>query len=383
MNHEHEPIDVYKKKTRRMLSLGKLSYYRESIIGQGAFGTVFKGFFEGTKPVAVKRIQKSCTSNDELFVTREIDIMLTADHPNILRILCFEMNDDFMYGIIIILVLGIKIIIFSIICRFIGTELCAGTLRDLVEGIYQGPTFKDERDILRQLTTGLAYLHNLGFVHRDIKPTNILIYLLDKYNETTRPQIKLAGFGLCRILKTDKRDFTNTNLTRPSGSEGWIAPELYQSMRYDYKVDIFPLGCIFGYVLSGGKHPFGDHPIKRSFMIMEKMPIQMKAEDLKEPYSCSHVALELIESMVDMIPERRPTANQILDHSFFSSGSIKPQESFVTLQGIQNVFHILLISCQLIVFLFVLETNSRNGTKRITRYCRWSLEIQLKPHNQR
>ena len=80
-----------------MLSVGKLSYSRENIIGQGAFGTVFEGFLEDTKPVAVKRIQKSCTSSDEPFVTREIDIMLTAAHPNILRILCFEMNDDFMY----------------------------------------------------------------------------------------------------------------------------------------------------------------------------------------------------------------------------------------------------------------------------------------------
>lgn len=79
-----------------MFSVGKLSYSREKIIGQGAFGTVFKGFLEGTKPVAVKRIQTSCTFDDDLFVTREINLMLKADHPNILRILCYEKNDDFM-----------------------------------------------------------------------------------------------------------------------------------------------------------------------------------------------------------------------------------------------------------------------------------------------
>lgn len=79
-----------------MLNVGKLSYCRESIIGRGAFGTVFEGLFEGTKAVAVKRIQKSCTSDDELFVAGEIDLMQQADHPNILRILCYEKNDDFM-----------------------------------------------------------------------------------------------------------------------------------------------------------------------------------------------------------------------------------------------------------------------------------------------
>jgi len=124
-------------------------------------------------------------------------------------------------------------------------------------------------------------------------------------------------------------------LTRPSGSEGWIAPELYRSMRYDYKVDIFPLGCIFGYVLSGGKHPFGDHPIKRSFMIMEKMPIQMTAEDLKEPHANSSVALELIQSMLDMIPARRPTADQILEHPFFNINDMK-WGNFQTIQGLND-----------------------------------------------
>ncbi len=79
-----------------MLSVGKLTYSRENVIGRGAFGTVFQGLFEGIIPVAVKRIQKSCTSDDELFVTREIDLMLKVDHPSILRILCYEQNDDFM-----------------------------------------------------------------------------------------------------------------------------------------------------------------------------------------------------------------------------------------------------------------------------------------------
>jgi serine/threonine-protein kinase/endoribonuclease IRE1 len=97
--------------------------------------------------------------------------------------------------------------------------------------------------------------------------------------------MKLADFGISKMLKTDMdMDFTNTSVTNPSGSRGWMAPEVYKKERFDCKVDIFPLGCIFAYTLSGGKHPFGDDPDQRLLRIKNQQPMSMVQQDLKEPY---------------------------------------------------------------------------------------------------
>jgi len=84
------------------------------------------------------------------------------------------------------------------------TELCSGSLQDYAESRedgeikYQGARFKGEKTILHQTTKGLAHLHWLGIAHRDIKQTNILIFLL-KSGEVVEPQIKLADFGISNI----------------------------------------------------------------------------------------------------------------------------------------------------------------------------------------
>ena len=58
----------------------------------------------------------------------------------------------------------------------------------------------------------------------------------------------------------------------PHGTHEWLAPEMFDSDNsdYDFSVDIFPLGCLFGYTLSGGKHPFGDSPLEQTMRILEK-----------------------------------------------------------------------------------------------------------------
>lgn len=92
--------------------------------------------------------------------------------------------------------------------------MCQGTLEDYVNGTYQGQRFKSDREILGQLAQGLAHLHKKKIVHRDIKPSNILVFAppsSDDANFMGFPLMKLADFGLSKILKADKKDFTNTN----------------------------------------------------------------------------------------------------------------------------------------------------------------------------
>jgi len=201
------------------------------------------------------------------------------------------------------------------------TELCAATLEDYVKGNkYERPRFESEGEILYQVTCGLAHLHSKGIVHRDIKPTNILIFVPDGYE--AEPLMKLADFGISKSIPSGKEDVTNSSLSNPSGTRGWMAPEVYQYNRFDYKVDIFPLGCIFGYTLGVGKHPFGDDPDKRLVRIKDGQPMLMVREDLIKPYSGDDETFNLIQSMVEMDPFKRPMARKILDSDFFIKFSV-------------------------------------------------------------
>lgn len=197
--------------------------------------------------------------------------------------------------------------------RFIVTELCSGTLEDYFNKKYRGPRFVSDWEILRQITKGLKHLHELEIVHRDIKPTNILIR-----NDGAKPVVKLADLSVSKVLKKDRKDFTNTNVTNPSGTRGWMAPEVYQFNRFDFKVDIWALGCTFGYTLTkGNKHPFGEDPDNRVILIKDKKQMLVVKADLKNPYSKDEMTIKLIQSMLTVDPSRRPTIRRIKKSAFF------------------------------------------------------------------
>lgn len=203
-------------------------------------------------------------------------------------------------------------------CRYIATELCAGTLQEYVSGIYQGPKFEDEREMLHQLTKGVAYLHDHHIIHRNIKPTNIMIYLADN-GGMAQMKLNIAA-SINKKLKTGKEDVTNTSLINPKGTRGWTAPELYHLERYDVKVDIWTLGCVFAYVLTNSmKHPFGDDVYERVNRIYQKKNMLLNIEDLKRPYCYDRLAFELIQSMLEIKSSRRPSAEEVLNHVFFKS----------------------------------------------------------------
>jgi len=206
----------------------------------------------------------------------------------------------------------------------------------------------NKKEILRQVTQGLAHLHSKGIVHRDIKPTNILIFVRNQGSEAEESQIKLADFGISKALNAEREDYTNTSVANPSGTKGWMAPEVYKLNRFDSKVDIFPLGCIFAYTLTGGKHPFGEKNNERIIRITGKQPMILIQDDLKEPYYSASV-LELIKDMLEFEPLNRPTAEDVLRNPFFMivdgthltagfSVSISKKIIFINIQQILLLF---------------------------------------------
>lgn len=114
-------------------------------------------------------------------------------------------------------------------------------------------------------------IYNLCVVHRDIKPQNVLLSVSGPRGEV---RAMISDFGLCKKLQVGRVSFSRRSGI--TGTDGWIAPEMLSKdgKRTTCAVDIFSLGCVFYYVLSDGKHPFGD-TLRRQANILSTVSVQM------------------------------------------------------------------------------------------------------------
>ena len=94
---------------------------------------------------------------------------------------------------------------------------------------------------MKELGEGISYLHSLGIIHRDIKPENILI--------TNKNEVKIIDFGLSKIIGNNEK--TNEAF----GTLNYAAPEILLRIPYGKEIDIWALGVLLFYMLSG-RYPF-------------------------------------------------------------------------------------------------------------------------------
>ncbi|KAI8632593.1 SMAD/FHA protein kinase [Xylariaceae sp. FL1651] len=168
---------------------------------------------------------------------------------------------------------------------------------------------EETRKLFVQLFQGIKYLHDRNIVHRDIKPENIL--LVDKEGH-----VKLADFGLAKII--GEESFTTTLCGTPS----YVAPEILAEGRhrkYTKAVDIWSLGVVL-YICLCGFPPFSDELYSRDFPYTLSQQIKSGRFDYPSPYwdSVGDPALDLIDHMLVVEPERRFTVDQCLQHPWIS-----------------------------------------------------------------
>lgn len=267
-----------------IIYIGKIGFFPDQILGHGCEGTiVFKGKFDN-RDVAVKRLLPGCFS----LADREVELLRESDqHPNVVRYFCTETDSQF---------------------RYIALELCIATLEDFVEEKISFVKDLDPLLLLHQAMAGIAYLHTLDIVHRDIKPHNVLISSCGK----KEMHAMISDFGLCKKLAPDRG--SSSRSSGVTGTDGWIAPELVaasDSQKTTCAVDIFSAGCVMYYVKSKGKHPFGIS-LKRQANIMAGYYCLSEMAD--EKY---FLGRSLIQKMISFDPKERPTAKDILKHPFF------------------------------------------------------------------
>ena len=207
-----------------------------------------------------------------------------------------------------------------------GTSLCAGTLEGLVNGLYTGPAVGDSREVLKQVTTGLEYLHSLNIVHGDLKPTNVLIsYPIRNLS----PLMKLTDFGLRHIQRNETGLQDDDQWFQPAHTKGWNCP--YDKVN-EAAFDLFPLGCLWFFTLFEGMHPFGETKEIRINRITTRQAIIPLSEKQLQTIELS--VWELIKKMLDFNAEQRPTASQILAHDCFKQFLCLTPESVISVRNL-------------------------------------------------
>lgn len=188
------------------------------------------------------------------------------------------------------------------------------------------------RFYLQQLASAVYYLHECGLAHCDIKPQNILLDA--NYNA------KLADFGTCEV------DSQSDSLCRQrKGTPKYMAPEVDDFNRTDpynmYMADVYSLGVTTFYMLTG-KTPdkmtaYSDQASTNSLEEMESKQSSLSS-DFKGTFlnlGISGELMELLESMLNEDPTKRPTTGDVLSHPWFSLGylDVTPEEVFMAHNG--------------------------------------------------
>lgn len=301
-----------------ILSTARFQYRLGRKLGKGAIGVVQSGVrTEDNKKCALKILKRPIRSQHNLkimfeYMDAEVEAMKKVDHKNVLALLDYSTDVDYnnlkgecLYKAMVIVL-----------------ELApGGELFDIL--LYYGKL--DEhlaRKYFHQLMSGLKAIHDAGFVHRDLKPQNLL---LDR-----NFQLKIADFGHAKELKSENM-LMNTHRV---GTKGYHAPEQLISpatgnsrrrqqriVMYNRKVDIFSCGVIL-FILVTGHPPFQQAlPTDRWFKGLAKKRYEQFWKSHSNP-NLSPEMKEVLQRLLTYQPSERILIEDALIHPWLSKSEL-------------------------------------------------------------
>ena len=248
-------------------------YKFESVLGAGAFSTVFKVLHLSSQMYFAAKTMPLDRQTKIDVIGAEIDSLMHLYHPNIIKIYETFKAENYIFIII---------------------ELCSGmNIKELVDK--QGTLQYDQLiSYFRQILSAISYCHQRKVAHRDIKPANIFI------EENGRCVIGDFGLSCIEIEKA----------TQFCGSLAYKPPEILQKRAYNpLAADIWSLGVTF-FVMAAGRIPWQSStllPIERCIL----------SGDYYVPPQMNKDIANLIKSMIVIDPEKRKKADELLNLPIF------------------------------------------------------------------
>jgi serine/threonine protein kinase len=253
-------------------------YQVESVVGLGGIGVLYRARqLRLDRPVALKLVDASVARDPVIRerLRREARAVASLDHPNVVPLYEAGEEDGTVY----------------IVTRWVdGTELGMLLHRDGVLAPRRAA------ETAAQIAAALELAHEKGLVHRDVKPSNVLV--------TPDGHVYLTDFGLA------KRAETAAGLTAGDqmlGTVDYVAPEQIEGSEPDARSDIYSLGCVL-YEMLAGEAPFAAH---RGGMAKMWAAVNGEPQPISERRSDVPPALEaLMQRTMSKSPDDRPTAAQ-------------------------------------------------------------------------
>ncbi|CAN1273864.1 Mitogen-activated protein kinase kinase kinase 5 [Linum perenne] len=279
-------------------------WQKGKLIGRGTYGSVYVGTNRETGALcAIKEVDliHDDPKSDECVrqLEQEIKVLRHLKHPNIVQYLGSETVDNH----------------FNIYLEYVHP----GSISKYVQEHCGAITESIVRNFTRHILSGLAFLHGTKTIHRDIKGANLLV--------DASGTVKLADFGMAKHLAGISYQLSL------KGSPHWMAPEVIQAvMQKDgnpdlaFAVDIWSMGCTVIEMFTG-KPPWGElQGPQAMFKVLNKSP--------PIPEALSTEGKDFLSCCFRRNPAERPTALQLLEHSFVRNSSdlnAAPAPSFTNL----------------------------------------------------
>jgi serine/threonine protein kinase len=263
------------------------------LIGRGGMGAVYRARQKGLDRMVAIKVLPSEAAVDPAFAerfAREGRALAKLDHQNIVGI-----HDSGVAGGLYYFVM----------------EYVDGTnLRAMIRARSTQP--KEALSIVAQVCDALQYAHEEGVVHRDIKPENVLI---DK-----RGRVKIADFGLAKLLGGVTPDVTLTRSQQTMGTPHYMAPEQWERpQEVDHRADIYALGVVF-YELLTGELPLGRFPLPSQKLRVDVHVDEVVLKTLAKEPELRYQSASAVRTDVDRIaarPQTPPPAPRGCLGSFF------------------------------------------------------------------
>ncbi|XP_022921786.1 receptor-like cytoplasmic kinase 176 isoform X4 [Cucurbita moschata] len=277
----------------------------DSVLGEGGFGSVFKGWvdeqsFAATKPgtglvIAVKRLNQEGFQGHREWLT-EIDYLGQLHHPNLVRLIGFCLEDEH------------RLLVYEFMPR--------GSLENHLfrrSAHFQPLSWSLRLKVALGAAKGLAFLHSeeAKVIYRDFKSSNIL--LDSDYNA------KLSDFGLAKDGPTGDRSYVST---RVMGTYGYAAPEYMITGHLTAKSDVYSFGVVLLEILSGKRaidknRPSGEHSLvewAKPYLTSKRRVLQMLDTRIEGQYSTAGAlkAAKLAIQCISTEPKLRPNMNSVV-----------------------------------------------------------------------
>ncbi|GAA6028210.1 hypothetical protein NBRC10512_003084 [Rhodotorula toruloides] len=266
-----------------------MKWIKGALIGAGSFGSVYLGMNPMTGSLmAVKQVELPTgkTHNEERkkgmleALEREIELLKDLQHENIVQYLDSSMDGQHL----------------NIFLEYVPGGSVAALLQNY--GAFEEALVSK---FVRQILTGLDYLHEREIIHRDIKGANILV--------DNKGNIKISDFGISK--KVEDTLLTGAKVHRPSlqGSVYWMAPEVVKQTAYTSKADIWSLGCLVVEMLTGA-HPWANLTQMQAIFRIGSSVRPTVPDDI------SSEADDFLEQTFEIEHTDRPSAKELLQHGF-------------------------------------------------------------------